>query len=138
MATTTDRYLVYPNLGIAGAITSSTAAWTYGGTTGIVNASVITADFWVCGFCAVMPLPPAVNTTYAVSIALYYGASTTLFAELPWVWRMNTSAGHMGIIYIPLVEPFFVPANSKIDAAAKDSHTASLNYSSGQLHYITA
>lgn len=122
---TTKTYKVVPAAaaGISRA-SSGGAAWSNSAYTQVVAASVITSDFWICGGIFVPHTPvAAADITYETEIDLAVGGAgaEVVIATFPMAMRVDTLVGPVVTAYVPLPNPKFVVANSRLAVRIRQS-----------------
>lgn len=127
MATTTNRYLTYPVTFSGIVCPSSGSAWTWSAYYPVVDANVITSDFYIAGITWSWYTPlGAVDTTYEWIIELATGntgAEATII-QVPCSVRNDTAVGFVPSNFVAFPEPKYVPANTRISARVTYSAAA--------------
>lgn len=143
MATTTNRYLLYPAAasGVSKASSGSTA-WSFSTYVELVPVSTITSTFYVVGLCWQHSSPlAAVDTTYEVMIELATGSTSSevLICQFPGTIRSDTAVGHLPSHLVILPEPKEVAANTRLSfRVAQSLATTVYTYNGVKLLYQMA
>lgn len=115
--TTTNRYLCVPAAaaGISRA-SSGGAAWSFSAYTVVAATNLITATYYIAGFCCQLPAATALTTTneYLMELATGATGSEVTIIQIPATVRNVTAVGYQPAFFITFSEPKQVAANTQI------------------------
>jgi hypothetical protein len=121
---TAGPYKCYPSAaaGISKA-SSGGAAWSNSTYVQVVPASTITTAFYIAALTLMYSNNAAVDVSHEVEIDIATGAASSevVVATVPFVFRIDTAAGHQPVIFLPLVNPLTIAANARISARIRQS-----------------
>ena len=135
MATTTNRYLSYPNAaaGISRA-SSGGVAWSYSAYTEVVPVNTITSTYYIAGLTWAWHTPvAAADTTYEwiIEIATGLAAAEVLILQIPCSVRGDTLVGYVPSNYVIFPEPKQVAANTRLSVRVAYSLATTSNTLTG-------
>lgn len=139
MATTTAVYKCYPAAaaGISKASSGSTA-WSNSTYIELVPVSTITSIFYIAGLTVMYSNNASVDVSHEVEIdiATGTGGSESVIMTIPFVFRIDSAVGHQPVIFIPIVEPKEVAANTRLSIRIRQSlATTAVTYNGIKIFY---
>lgn len=137
---TTATYKAYPAAasGTSRASSGSTA-WSNSAYTELVPVSTITSTFFIAGLTLMYSNNPSTDVTHEVEIDIATGAaaSEVVILTIPFSFRIDTLAGHQPVIFIPVVEPREVAANTRLSVRVRQSlATTAVTYNGIKILYF--
>lgn len=136
---TTAVYKSYPSAaaGISRA-SSGGAAWSNSAYTELVPVNTITSIFYICGVTLMYPNNATVDVTQEVEldIATGSGGAESVILTIPFSYRIDSAVGHQAIIWIPVVNPREVAANTRLSVRVRQSlATTSVTFNGIKIFY---
>jgi hypothetical protein len=136
MATTTNRYLIYPALAV-GATFASSINWAVNATwVEVVPVNTITSTFYIS---AIAWQWPSTATTglyeFLVEIGTGAAAFETTIIQIPTAFRLSTNVGYIDPVLITLPEPVQVAANTRIASRCTTGGATALTITSIKIVY---
>lgn len=137
MATTTATYKVYPSATAGITITANATAWANSNYTELVPINTITSTFYICGFTFMYPNNYTTNTAVQIELDISTGATSSevVIITIPFITKLYTAVGHQSNIYLPLVYPKEVAANTRLSARVRQSLASASAYAGIKMLY---
>ncbi len=122
--TITTDYKCYPAAasGLSKA-SSGGAAWSNSSYSELLPVSTITSTFYIAAFCCMYSNNASVDVSHNVEIDLATGATSSevVIITIPWVFRIDTAAGHHASPWFVFPEPREVAANTRLSLRVRQS-----------------
>jgi hypothetical protein len=134
-----NDYITIPSATAGATASRTTTAWGYSDYATITTGE--SAKIAVCGVIIQYPVPlqagVSLDVTYESLLELYYGDSDTLFAQVPFSWRIDTRVNWVHTRLLQLPEGVEVPYGQRIRCRVADSidSATARNYAAIKLMY---